>query len=292
MERFSRQLLTLGIEVQQKIMESKVLVAGCGALGSALAEFLVRLGVKEITIVDADIVELSNLHRTHIFTEKDLMKPKVIACKNYLSKINSNTKINAIEDIIDNTNADEIVKNHDIVFDGLDNIYYRLILNDACVKNNIPLIYAGISGEYGSAKLVIPNKTACLSCFLQPYDTQDSCNIIGTSTIVPAVMASIQIQLFINYLRGEINDNLILFDLKNLSIDKVPINRNPSCEACSYHEYKYLNEKPAMSCGLIRYYNKNSKEKLVFSSDEIQVFKDEEGYILCYNQKCYKKKTA
>ncbi|WP_236748944.1 HesA/MoeB/ThiF family protein [Acidianus manzaensis] len=291
MERFSRQLLTLGIDVQQKIMESKVLVAGCGALGSALAEFLVRLGVKEITIVDADVVELSNLHRTHIFTEKDIMRPKVIVCKDYLNKINSDTKINAIEDIIDNSNAEEIVKNHDVVFDGLDNIYYRLILNDACIKNNIPLIYAGISGEYGSAKIVVPNKTSCLSCFLQPYDTQDSCNVIGTTTIVPSIMASIQIQLFINYLRGEIDNNLILFDFKNLNIDKIKIEKNPECEACSYHKYKYLNEKPPISCGLSRH-KKQNNEKLIFSSNEIQIFKNEESYILCYGQKCYKKKIA
>lgn len=291
MERFSRQLLTLGIEVQQKIMESKILVVGCGALGSALAEYLVRLGVKEITIVDADVVELSNLHRTHIFTEKDLMRPKVLACKDYLQKINSSVKINPILDIIDNENVEDLVKSHDIVFDALDNIYYRLVLNDACVKNSVPLIHAGISGEYGSAKLVVPNKTSCLSCFLQPYETQDACNVIGTTTVVPSIMAALQVQLFINYLRGEIQEELILLDLRTLRMDKVKINRNPYCEACSLHQYKYLKEPIPLSCGLVRV-RETDGGKLLFSSNEVKISKVNDGYIICYNQKCYKKKTA
>ena len=289
MDRFSRQLLALGIDVQDKIMNTKVLIAGCGALGSSIAELLVRLGVRELKIVDADVVELSNLHRTHIFTEKDLMKPKVIACKEYLEKINSEVKIDPIFDIIDETNAENLVKDVDVVFDGLDNVNYRLILNDACVKHNKPLIYAGISGEYGNAKLVIPEKTSCLSCFLQPLDTRNACDVIGTTTVVPNFLASIQVQLFINYLRGYSEDELIIADLRELRIDKIKMNRNPNCEACSLHEYKYLKAME-INCGLTRV--EKAEGVKVFSSGSIELYKHNGDYIICYNQKCFKKRIA
>ncbi|MDT7901473.1 MAG: HesA/MoeB/ThiF family protein [Acidianus sp.] len=289
MDRFSRQLLTLGIDVQEKIMNTKVLIAGCGALGSSIAELLVRLGVKELKIVDADVVELSNLHRTHIFTEKDLMKPKVLACKEFLEKINSEVKIEPIFDIIDETNAENLVKDVDVVFDGLDNINYRLILNDACVKYGKPLIYAGISGEYGNAKLIIPGKTSCLACFLQPFNTRNACDIIGTTTIVPNFLASIQVQLFINYLRGYSEDELIIADLKELRLDKIKMSRNPQCEACSLHEFKYLKHMD-INCGLIR--TEKIEGDKVFSSNGIELYKYDGDYIICYNQKCFKKRIA
>ncbi|BDC19730.1 HesA/MoeB/ThiF family protein [Acidianus sp. HS-5] len=289
MDRFSRQLLALGIDVQDRIMNAKVLIAGCGALGSSIAELLVRLGVKELKIVDADVVELSNLHRTHIFTEKDIMKPKIIACKEYLEKINSEVKIEPIFDIIDETNAENLVKDVDVVFDGLDNVNYRLILNDACVKYGKPLIYAGISGEYGNAKLVIPEKTSCLSCFLQPLDIRNACDIIGTTTVVPNFLASIQVQLFINYLRGYSKDELILVDLKELRIDKINMNRNPKCEACSLHEYKYLKNME-INCGLTRV--EKAEGDKIFSSNGTELYKCNGDYIICYNQKCFKKRIA
>ncbi len=289
MDRFSRQLLALGIDVQERIMNTKALVAGCGALGSSIAELLVRLGVKELKIVDADVVELSNLHRTHIFTEKDIMKPKVLACKEYLEKINSEVKIEPIFDIIDDTNVENLIKGVDVVFDGLDNVNYRLILNDACVKQGKPLIYAGISGEYGNAKLVIPEKTSCLSCFLQPLDVQNACDVIGTTTVVPNILASIQVQLFINYLRGYSEDELILVDLKELRLDKIKMSRNPKCEACSLHEYKYLRNME-INCGLSRV--EKARGDKIFSSNGIELYKSDGDYIICYNQKCFKKRTA
>lgn len=288
MERYSRQLLALGLELQEKISSLKVAIIGCGALGSALAEMLTRLGVKELVLVDADIVELSNLHRTHIFTEKDLMRPKVLVCKEYLKKINNDTKINTILDILDNENAEQIVKGNDVVFDALDNVNYRLVLNDACIKNNIPLVYAGVTGEYASAKIIIPNKTSCLSCFLEPINERNACEIIGTTISTINTIASIQIQLLINYLRGKYEDEMIYLDMEDLRLEKIKMKRNSNCEACSLHLYKHLNSK-FDTCGILR------SEKLgqnIFRSSEVEIYKDSEGTIICYNEKCFKKKEA
>ncbi|EZQ06956.1 MULTISPECIES: HesA/MoeB/ThiF family protein [Acidianus] len=288
MERYSRQLLALGIDVQERIMESKVAVVGCGALGSSLAELLGRLGVGEITIIDADIVEMSNLHRTHLFTEKDLMRPKAIVCKEKIEEINSEVKINAVLDIVDQTNALDIVKGKDIVFDALDSVNYRLILNDACVANKVPLIYAGISGEYGTVKLIVPGKTSCLSCFMTPGEGSNSCEIIGTTSIVPTVMASLQVQLYLNYLRREVQDEMILFDFRTMNMEKVKINMNPNCEACALHEYIYIKENISQSCGISRISNETLSED---SSSEIKISKTQDGLTICYGSKCFKKRV-
>jgi adenylyltransferase/sulfurtransferase len=288
MERYSRQLLALGLEVQEKISSLKVAVIGCGALGSAIAEMLTRLGVKELLLVDADVVELSNLHRTHVFTEKDLMRPKALVCKEYLKKINNNIKINIVLDILDNKNAENIVKGNDIVFDALDNLNYRLILNDACVKNNIPLIYAGVTGEYSSAKIIIPGKTSCLSCFLEPTDGNNACEIIGTTIATVDAIASIQIQLLINYLRGLYKDEMIYLDMEDLRLEKIKMRRNPNCEACSLHQYKYLKSE-FDTCGILR---SEKSGKNIFSSSEVEIYKDNDGTIICYNEKCFKKKQT
>uniref|UniRef100_A0A2U9IG01 Thiamine biosynthesis protein ThiF n=1 Tax=Acidianus brierleyi TaxID=41673 RepID=A0A2U9IG01_9CREN len=288
MERYSRQLLALGLELQEKISSLKVAVIGCGALGSALAEMLTRLGVKELVLVDADVVELSNLHRTHIFTEKDLMRPKALVCKEYLKKVNSNIKIDTILDILDSKNAEEIVKGNDIVFDALDNVNYRLVLNDACVKNNIPLIYAGVTGEYASAKIIIPGKTSCLSCFLEPIDERNACEIIGTTIATIDIITSIQIQLLINYLRGRYEDEMIYIDMEDLRLEKIKMKRNSNCEACSLHQYKYLKSK-FYTCGMLR---SEKSGKNIFRSSEVEIYKDSEGTIICYDEKCFKKKEA
>ncbi len=288
MERYSRQLLALGLEVQQRISSLKVLVVGCGALGSTLSDMLVRLGVKEITVVDADVVELSNLHRTRMFTEEDVMRPKALACKDYLSKVNREVKVNAVVDVVDAENVEELVRGKDVVFDALDNVNYRLILNDACVKNNVPLIYAGVGGEYASAKLVVPGKTACLSCFLEPVDSPNACETIGTTIATVDAIASVQIQLLINYLRGKEDDEMIILDMSNLSMERVKMSRNPKCEACSLHEYRYLNYK-FTSCGLFRY--PRVQGTLTYSSREVEVYKVSDGVLLCYGEKCYKKTT-
>ena len=284
MERYSRQILVLGFETQQKLSELKVTIVGCGALGTAIAEQLARLGVGYIRIVDADIVELSNLHRTRFFTEEDVGKPKVQVCKERISKINSSIHVEAIEDIIDQSNVEEIIAGSDYVFDALDNLFYRLVLNDACVKLGIPLIYGGVMGEYSSVKLIVPRKTSCLSCFLS-YNDEDErnvCETIGTLNTVVDVTASLQVQLMLKHLMGEEDGNLYYVDLKNLRIDKIKIERNPNCQACAKGEFVYLNSSKHVSCGLMRVKGK--------ASDKVNIEKVNDGLIICYpNGKCFKK---
>jgi adenylyltransferase/sulfurtransferase len=284
-EKYSRQLLVLGLDLQLKLRELKITIVGCGALGSALAELLTRLGVGQIKIIDADIVEVSNLHRTHLFDENDVGKPKVLACAEKLRRINSDVKIFPVTDIITKENVEELIKGSDYVFDALDNLYYRLLLNDACVKLNIPLIYGGIMGEYASTKLVIPKTSACLSCFMS-YEGNDenACETVGTLDTVVDVITGIQVQLMLNHLRGiENGEYLYYVDMKSLRVDKVLIKRNERCEACSLGEYKYLKFNFPLNCGL-------RIVKTDYDGDSIRIEKDDNSFIICYPYgKCFKK---
>lgn len=166
-ERYSRQVLALGLETQEKLREISILVAGCGATGSHVLELLVRMGVREVLVVDPDIVELSNLHRTSLFKEEDVGSPKAKVCARRATEINSEVSIKPFVDMIDQSNVLKFVKTVDFVFDGLDSMYSRLILNDAAVQLGRPLVYGGVEGEYGTAYLIVPHRTACLSCFVE-----------------------------------------------------------------------------------------------------------------------------
>ncbi|AWS00663.1 HesA/MoeB/ThiF family protein [Metallosphaera hakonensis JCM 8857 = DSM 7519] len=281
MEMFTRQLLVLGPEIQEKLSSLHVLVAGCGALGTALVEILTRLGVGRITVVDADIVETSNLHRTHFFTVEDVGKPKAEICAERARAIGSGTVITSVLDIVDETNAESLIKGKDFVFDALDNVNPRLILNDACVRNSVPLIYGGVSGEYGSVMFVNPEDTPCLSCFMEPVEQADACETMGTTFMVVSFVANLQVQMMLNYLRGEIPRGLYYIDARTLSLQVIDIKRNPSCEACSLHEFKYL-KGIKMNCGLIRI------KEIPPEGGKPLVRRTKDGLVICY-ENCFKK---
>src|SRR5207248_7419644 len=137
-DRYSRQVLFAGIgaEGQQRLLSSRALIVGCGALGSAQAESLARAGVGKLRIVDRDFVEFSNLQRQTMFTEADANDrlPKVIACANHLREINGEVTVKA--EVVDATysNIESLIERSDVVLDGTDNFATRYLINDACVK--------------------------------------------------------------------------------------------------------------------------------------------------------------
>lgn len=279
-QRYSRQLIVLGLGIQQRLNELKILIAGCGALGTAVAELLARLGVKELTIVDADVVDITNLHRVHLFDENDVGKPKAEVCAKKISLINSSIKINYIIDILDEENVERLISDKDYVFDALDSLYYKLLLNDAIVKLGKILIYGGINGEYGSAKLIDPSQTSCLSCFID-YSDQDeignSCDVIGTTPLIVELTATLQVNLMLNHLRGNPDYSLFYIDSRELKIERINIEKNSQCKTCVLNEYPFLYQKISKpKCGIFR---TNMK---IPELDEPKVFKNLGNVTLCY----------
>src|SRR6476619_1704675 len=138
-ERYSRQILfaPIGLDGQANLLDSRVLLVGCGALGCAQAEMLARAGVGCLRIVDRDFVEFTNLQRQTLFKETDAADrlPKAIAAKARLAEINSAIEVEAVVADINNSNVESLLDRCDLVIDGTDNFQTRYLLNDACVRN-------------------------------------------------------------------------------------------------------------------------------------------------------------
>ena len=152
-DRYSRQILFAGIGAngQEKLLQTRILLVGCGALGTAQAEILARAGVGSLRIVDRDFVEFSNLQRQTLFSEEDARTrlPKAVAAQKRIAEINSEVEIEAIVADVNCSNIESLIEDCDLVLDGTDNFATRYLINDACVKHNKTWIYGAAVASYG-----------------------------------------------------------------------------------------------------------------------------------------------
>ena len=261
-DRYIRQVLfsKIGKQGQKKLLASSVAIIGCGALGSVIANNLTRAGVGKIRIVDRDFVELDNLQRQILFDEEDARKsiPKAIAAVEKLKRINSTISLEAKVYDVNPTNIEEIIDGADIVLDGTDNMETRFLINDACVKNNMPWVYGAAIGATGLTMNIIPGKTPCFRCViakLPPAGALPTCETTGVLNTITNIIASMETSEAIKMLIGNesINRNLIYFDAWNLSFDKIEIKRDKNCPTCVKKEFSVLNAEEtswaAVLCG-------------------------------------------
>jgi molybdopterin/thiamine biosynthesis adenylyltransferase len=195
--RYSRQALfaPVGDAGQARIREARVLLVGCGALGTHLADFCVRAGVASLTIIDRDVLEASNLQRQALFTEADLAAalPKAVAATAHLRAINSAVEITAHAADFSHENAEELAESAraTLILDASDNFETRFLINDMSVSTSIPWIYAGCVGSRAVAMPVVPGRTACLQCLVEsvPPSGGETCD--RTGIIMPAVLSAV-----------------------------------------------------------------------------------------------------
>ena len=170
-DRYSRQTRVPGIGKAgtERIRASRVTLCGVGALGTVLANTLVRAGVGHVRLVDRDFVEWSNLQRQVIFTEADVTGhlPKSVAAANYLSTVNSDVKLEAVVADIDRANVEDLCADADLILDGTDNFEVRYLINDAAIKHNKPWVYGGAVGCDGMTMTILPGVTPCLQCVFE-----------------------------------------------------------------------------------------------------------------------------
>ncbi|MEI8380270.1 MAG: ThiF family adenylyltransferase [Planctomycetota bacterium] len=192
LERYSRQMRFAGIgrEGQERLSEARVLLIGCGALGTVLADTLVRAGVGKLRIVDRDFVDLSNLQRQVLFDEQDVAEhlPKAIVAANRLSRINSQVILEPHVADVDWRSIRDYVRDVDLILDGTDNFETRFLVNDISLETNIPWVYAGVVGSHGQTMAIFPGQSACLRCVIEsPPDpgTSETCDTAGV--IAPAI---------------------------------------------------------------------------------------------------------
>ncbi|WP_332632105.1 ThiF family adenylyltransferase [Halalkalibacter flavus] len=252
LERYSRQMRFSPIgEVGQKELTNKsVLIVGVGALGTVLANHLVRAGVGLVRLVDRDYVEMSNLQRQMLFDETDVNEslPKAVAAENKLKAINSSVKIEGIVTDVTAENLPQLLEGIDLVLDGTDNFRTRFLLNDMCFKLGLPFAYGGAVSARGMSALFIPGKTPCLRCFINPGEgTGQTCDTIGVISPVVDIVASYQVVEVLKYLVNDeqaLRGTLRSFDLwKNHQFDLKMENSKKECPTCQKKEYPSLFEE-------------------------------------------------
>ena len=195
------------MEGQRRLLASRALVVGCGALGSVIANTLARAGVGKLRIVDRDFLELNNLQRQVLYDEDDVAAglPKAIAAKNRLAQINSQIEIDAIVADVDHTNIERLLAGVDCLVDGTDNFETRFLLNDAAVKLGIPWVYGGCLGAEGQTLTILPGQTPCLRCLMPeppPPGSTPTCDSAGILATIIGVVASLEANEAIKILSG------------------------------------------------------------------------------------------
>jgi molybdopterin/thiamine biosynthesis adenylyltransferase len=254
-ERYSRQILfgEIGEAGQQRLLDSSAVIVGCGALGTALANLLVRAGVGKLRIVDRDFVEPSNLQRQTLFEESDAREalPKAVAAERRLRSINSGVAVEGIVADVSPKNAEELMRGFPLILDGTDNFETRFLLNDVAIHLNVPWIYAAVVASYGVTLTVKPGQTACLACALETGDgngsqaagSEDTCDTIGVLGAAAGVIASIEAAEAIKLLSGKseiAGGRLASFDVWSGKYQAVRVARNPDCRACVRRDFRYL----------------------------------------------------
>jgi molybdopterin-synthase adenylyltransferase len=266
LNRYARQIRYshLGEEGQRRLLASRALICGCGALGSLLANTLVRSGVGKVRLVDRDFVELSNLHRQTLFDEADVAAglPKAVAAAEKLRKINAAVEIEPIVAHIGPDNIQALCADVDVILDGTDNFETRYLLNDAAVYLNLPWIYGGCVGAEGQSMTILPGETACLRCLLPQCPSPGStptCDTAGVLAPIVGVIASIEAQEAIKILSGRraaVSRQLTVVDLwqnRFLNLDLHDLRDRTDCPACKRREFAWLagkqGSRAAVLCG-------------------------------------------
>lgn len=260
-ERYSRQILfaPIGEAGQEKLLQSKVAIVGCGALGTFQAAALARAGVGTLIIVDRDYVEPSNLQRQWLFEEQDARDglPKAAAAARAIGRINSATQVVSHIADLNPTNIEDLLGDADLLLDATDNFETRYLLNEFAISTGKPWIYGAAVGSYGITMPVLPGRSACLQCVYPaaPKGEQPTCETAGVLGAITATIAALQTADAIRILVGqEPRLRITTIDVWNGSVRQIAQpERDPECPACGPDpEFPYLNGErraPISLCG-------------------------------------------
>jgi molybdopterin-synthase adenylyltransferase len=259
-ERFSRQILFPGIGEagQIRLLDARVVVAGCGALGSFQAGALARAGVGHLRIIDRDYVELSNLQRQWLFDECDASEglPKAVAAARKIGQINREVEVDAVVADLTASNASELLDGVDLILDGTDNFETRYLINDYAGSRALPWIYGAAVGSYGITMAVVPGRTACLRCVYPdpPSGAQPTCETAGVLGPITSLIASLQVSEAMKILCGVVpSGQITTVDVWTGEIRQVAQpGPNADCPACGRREFPALAEgarAPVSLCG-------------------------------------------
>ena len=239
LEFYSRQIVLPGIGYagQLKLRNSRVCVVGLGGLGSPAALQLAAMGVGFLRLVDRDVVELSNLQRQHLYSVNFVGYPKVEVAAKRLRELNPNIEIEPLPLALNVNNAEEIIRDMDVVVDGLDLMTPRYALNRACLKLGVPYIFGAAITTCGSASTIIPGKTACLECFQGNLEDNmlPKCAIVGVHPSILNIIASVEVSEATRIIVGKeprLANKILHCDIGDMTFEEVEISKAEKCPVC------------------------------------------------------------
>ncbi len=267
--RYSRQrrLPFWDSTAQSKLENAHAMIVGVGALGCPCADLLARAGVAKLTLIDRDLVDITNLHRQTLYTDTDARtsRPKAIAAADRLRAVNPDIDIHPVVADLNANDAEQLLEHErfgtpDILIDGADNFETRFILNDLSVKHSIPYVYAGAVGTKGMATVFLPPDSPCLRCIFPeppPPGSQPTCETVGVFSPVSSIIASYQASEALKVLMGHEKRamrTLLEFDLWEGQRRRIDLSgsKDPECPCCAHRRFEFLerdDEDTISICG-------------------------------------------
>jgi len=258
-ERYSRHIILpeVGGKGQEKLLAGSVMLVGAGGLGSPAALYLAAAGVGTIGVIDADVVDLTNLQRQVIHFTADLGKPKVDSAAAKMQAINPDVDVRTYHQRLTAANALEILADYDFVVDGTDNFPSKFLVADACHFAGKPYSHAGILRFDGQTMTVKPGETACYRCVFKeppPAGAVPSCSQAGVLGVLAGVVGTLQATEAVKFLLGQgdlLTDSLLVYNGLKSTFRKVQLRRNPACALCGEHpSITELKDEEQAACDL------------------------------------------
>lgn len=250
-QKYSRQMLfqPLGPDGQERLVAASAVLVGCGAIGAAAANLLVRAGIGRLRILDRDFVEVSNLQRQSLFNEADAREalPKAVAAERALRAINSDVQVEGIVADLTSGNAEELLAGFPLILDGTDNFETRFLVNDFAVKTGTPWIYAAAVASYGLSFTILPGQTACLACLMDSSlggGLEETCDTIGVLGPIVNLIASVEVAEAMKILSGRhsaLHGRLFSCDVWTARFQSIHPERNPQCTVCAQRRFSHLS---------------------------------------------------
>jgi len=230
----------MGYNAQLKLKGSKVCLVGVGGLGSPASMQLAAMGVGFLRIVDRDFVELTNLHRQHLYSVDDVGVPKVEAAAKRLRRLNPYITVEPLPLSVNETTAEDLVRGMDVVVDGLDSMAARYAINRACIKLGVPYVFGAAITTNGNVSTIVPGETACLECFYGGLDDKKlpKCGVVGVHPSLVNIIASLEVSEAIKILTGRqphLANKLLHFDLDEIEFNEINLQKVESCPVCGAH---------------------------------------------------------
>jgi len=242
LEYYSRQVVMaeMGYNAQLQLKNSKVCLLGVGGLGSPAAMQLAAMGVGHLRLVDRDVVELANLHRQHLYGVDDVGYPKVEAATKRLQGLNPYITVEPLPLSVNEANAEDLVRDVDVVVDGLDSMAARYAINRACIKLGVPYVFGAAIATTGNLSTIVPGETACLECFYGSLDDKKlpKCGVVGVHPSLVNIIASLEVSEAIRILTGKqprLANKLLHFDLDEMEFNEISLSKVESCPVCGSH---------------------------------------------------------